>query len=514
MAFRILYHPKGSSFDPSLYRKRAQKMLQRLALFWEKRPALLSGISFALGGAFLKTLSFSFLASFLLLFFFLVFLNKPRFFLAVFCFCLALFHFKAPSFIPPSNKVEGLLQIQKTTTSPSSFGQKKRYEAFFSFTHDETTIKIPVVFSLTKPPFLFSDKEYALEGFLHKRGDTFFLKPIFSSIVPVRKVYSLDAFRGILKKKISQFLSKNFPEKDISDFLYALFTSEITSSYLRFTFSRLGLSHLLAISGFHFSVLSAFLFFFLSRFLSNRKSLCITFSITTCYFLFLGPLPSVFRTWLLLLFYFIAEIFRKKTDFLNLLGASLFFELLFFPSYLSHLGFLLSFLCCLALYVGFPAVDKLWGSFFSPRKETLSFFQKGIYSLGLFYRKAFSIQIAIFLMTSPLLFYTFHKVPLFSFLYNLWVPLFMTLILPLLFITILFSFLNSLLFPLILLLRFLSYVLLRCILHPPAAYEYFLYSKSFTPTLVLLSGILVSFLFLFLQKERFFKDSVSIMKLW
>ena len=383
-----------------------------------------------------------------------------------------------PSLVIPKTPVEGNFWITSTVNSLSFFHKKHKHTGYF-LTKEQ---KIPCVYYQTKGKRLASNKLYWIKASLQQRHGKTFLKAAPDSFIPVKKHLSLEYLRRKAKDKISSLLKRSIRNTDSRDLLYTLFTSEQVNPYLSFTFSRLGLSHLLAISGFHFALLIGGLTWIFSSFFSEKKRRVATFLVATLYFIFLGPLPSVFRAWLLLFFYTLGYFLKKPTDFLNLLGASLFVELCFFPGYISHPGFQLSFLCCLALALGYKPIDSLWGNFFKKRsfkeRKELSWAHRGIYYLGRYFRELLSLQIAVTFFTLPVVLFWFGSFPLYSFLYNLFVPLLLSGILGLLLISLsLFwlPYISSFLFSF---LEAFTTFCLRCILHPPKTYEILIQAKE------------------------------------
>jgi len=76
-----------------------------------------------------------------------------------------------------------------------------------------------------------------------------------------------------LKQELNSYISSSHTNKNIANIYQALYTASPLSRELQSTFSTLGVSHLLAISGFHLGVLSALLFFLIKpiySFIHNR----------------------------------------------------------------------------------------------------------------------------------------------------------------------------------------------------------------------------------------------------
>ncbi|MCW9026842.1 MAG: ComEC/Rec2 family competence protein, partial [Thiovulaceae bacterium] len=76
-----------------------------------------------------------------------------------------------------------------------------------------------------------------------------------------------------LKEKLNDYISKEHTSKNISSIYKALYTATPLPSKLQTAFSSLGVSHLLAISGFHLGVLATVLFFIFKlpyKFLQQR----------------------------------------------------------------------------------------------------------------------------------------------------------------------------------------------------------------------------------------------------
>ena len=76
----------------------------------------------------------------------------------------------------------------------------------------------------------------------------------FSKVIYLYKTPSL-------KQKLNHYISSCHEDKNISAIYQALYTATPLNHKLQQTFSYLGISHLVAISGFHLGVLSALLYF-------------------------------------------------------------------------------------------------------------------------------------------------------------------------------------------------------------------------------------------------------------
>jgi len=132
----------------------------------------------------------------------------------------------------------------------------------------------------------------------------------YSKVLEIKK---LDT----LKQKLNSFIASAHTDKDIVSIYQALFSAKTLPQHLQKTFSYLGISHLFAISGFHLSVLSLFLFFLLkpiygffqSRFFPYRNiniDLFIVVSILLlAYIIFLDAPPSLIRSYGMLVVGFI-----------------------------------------------------------------------------------------------------------------------------------------------------------------------------------------------------------------
>jgi len=181
--------------------------------------------------------------------------------------------------------------------------------------------------------------------------------------------------KSTTKKKLNAYISSSHKDADIANIYHALYTATPLEWELQKTFSFLGVSHLLAISGFHLGVLSALLFFFIrpvytfaqDRFFPYRNAKRDIFFITAillfAYMLFLDSPPSLIRAFGMLLVGFVLydrgiKIVSMQTLFLTLLLLLAFFPRLFFS-----LGFWLSasgvFYIFLFL-IHFKDLSKIW----------------------------------------------------------------------------------------------------------------------------------------------------------
>ena len=207
------------------------------------------------------------------------------------------------------------------------------------------------------------------------------------------------------------------------------------------------------------------------------------------YFLFLGNAPSILRAFIAISLYLSAQLLRRRTNGLNVLGAALTVELFLDPMVVTQLSFQLSFLCTLALLLFTPLLSELF-ALLLPRRtpnelREMPLLDKHGYICTTLLRKTLSVTCAVHLFSLPLLLYLFHKFSLLSLLYNLFFPLCVTLSLSLLYLGLFLAWLP----PLSALVHKLNGAwtsqLLELTSHPPAYFDVVIHSTPFSYSLLL-----------------------------
>ena len=178
-----------------------------------------------------------------------------------------------------------------------------------------------------------------------------------------------------LKQKLNNYLELKHKNRDISDTYKALYTATPLPKHLQTTISNLGISHLLAISGFHLGVLSAILFFLLkfpyillqNRYFPYRNAkvdLFITIAIfLLLYLLFLDSPASLLRSFGMLIVGFILYDRGIKVISMGMLFMTAILLLSFFPRLFFSIGFWLSFSGVFYIFlflIYFKNLSKIW----------------------------------------------------------------------------------------------------------------------------------------------------------
>jgi len=178
-----------------------------------------------------------------------------------------------------------------------------------------------------------------------------------------------------LKESLNLAIEKQHDDENIAKLYQALFSATSLPRDLQSLFSSLGVSHLIAISGFHLGVLSAILFFLFQKpykFFQNRyfpyrsyhrDSFFILSIVLVSYMLFLGTPPSLLRAFSMLVIGFLlydrgVEVFSIQTLFITIA-----LLLALFPSLIFSIGFWLSvggvfYIFLFIIY--FKNLSKLW----------------------------------------------------------------------------------------------------------------------------------------------------------
>lgn len=311
--------------------------------------------------------------------------------------------------------------------------------------------------------------DYILRGKLIKSDSySYFFKA--KEWTAVENTFSLAELRYKAKESLRRFLDQKLHRFRVASFLSSLITGDVEDRSLRYEFNRLGLQHILAISGFHFAILIAFCSYFLSLFLPYRSKLIVLLLAINLYFLFVGSVPAVQRSWLTALLYLVGKLLYRHSTGLNLLGVALFIEVLLDPLVASQLGFQLSFLSCVGILLFSPLFDNFASP---PDPKNLTFLSQHFYLFSLFIRKGLKLNLAVNLAILPLILYHFHQFPLLSLLYNLFFPLLVSIAL----FTLMLALLLHLLFPLLALplftcIDFFTAQLLDLVSYPPLVLDY------------------------------------------
>ncbi|MCB1106922.1 MAG: ComEC/Rec2 family competence protein [Chlamydiia bacterium] len=276
-----------------------------------------------------------------------------------------------------------------------------------------------------------ANKDYLIEkGAFHK--NTF--KPL-SEWKPIENSWSLAEWRFQTKEKVKRFVFSRFKNPKVASLFAGLATGNMENPLLSYHFGAIGLAHLLAISGFHFALLTFFLAFFLKRFLPEKLFAISLIALLGLYFFYMGGAPSISRAWIGVLLYLVGILFGYRTNPLNALGVALLFALISDPFVITNIGFQLSFGATLGIILFYSLFEEKLTSFLPKRPYKILLEMKAKDQLGYllcaYIRKGLALQGSVLVFTFPLILYHFETFPLISLFYNLFVPFFFALLLAL-----------------------------------------------------------------------------------
>lgn len=403
---------------------------------WKKSPALCLGLQFLLGIAFASTkdLFLIFIAILLLLPFVLQKMQVKTYICALSCLLGLIYgNFQNGKEYNVLDPIKGYAVFSPTSVQlqTSHFHSSYVYKGelqYFSSDEGETLTHLPCrLYAPSGSDRPLASSSYFLKGVLCKvdrHGAEFQAE---GSWQKVDNTYSFAETRFKAKKAFQKFVNKQLPNKKVASFLYALCSGEVEDKLMSYEFSKLGLQHILAVSGFHFALIALFIGFIIKKILPEKAALIFLILSLSLYFFFLGNSPSVFRAWIAITLWAIGRLFNKKSSGLNTLGVCLLIELLYSPNCIFHLGFQLSFLCTAAILLCTPTTIK-WMLLFFPKRSSDEILNlpkpDRIGYVGCcFFRSALAITIAVHIVSVPVCLYYFHTFPLLSLVYNLFFPL-------------------------------------------------------------------------------------------
>ena len=316
------------------------------------------------------------------------------------------------------------IHIEEVKLQEGSFGKSWLYQGtlrHFKPAQEEVYRRLPFKMHLSTKigsrPMAHCD--YQVQGELSK-GDFYGYKLKVAKdaeFVPVAHTYSFAEKRYEIKTKYKKWIQKQIPFKNAQSVLIGMTCGDFGDSFLSFTFSRFGLNHLLAISGFHFSLLAVFVALLLRKAPSKMQILSLGVVLTAFYF-FVGNGPSLQRAWIVAMLYLWCLFSKRLVTSINILSVAMILILLLNPFMIQHLGFQFSFLVTFSILMYTKPCLELLKRIFKPRS-----------SLDLRIVQAFALGLAVHIAAVPLCLYHFHKFYFSGLILNLVVPLYFSVLL-------------------------------------------------------------------------------------
>lgn len=391
--------------------------------------------------------------------------------------------------LPEEQEIEAIFHPSSLQPHISPFHRNLLYKGTLTLIKENQSFPCMIFYAkdpLTHPSAHCS---YHVQGkLIPKAANQITFKP--KSWTPLPYTFSLAEIRYQTKEAFKSILRSHLSSAKAALFLGALITGDVDDRLIRYEFGRVGLQHLLAISGFHFGILIAFCSYAFGLFLPQRDTFLALLIFVCLYYLFVGSSPAVQRSWLTASLFLGSKLLQRPSSGLNLLGVALGIELLGNPWTAAEIGFQLSFLSCIGILLFYSFFERKLRHIFPHRnwKEILSLNRVSQHGhlFSDFFRKSISMTLAVNIALLPVLCFHFHQFPLLGLLYNLFIPFWVSIVLILLLMALcLWVFFPPLAYPLFSFTNFLTTALLRVVENPPLTLDYSIQTAQVSTDIVL-----------------------------
>lgn len=381
--------------------------------FWQRYPAFFYGLFLSL----IALVAFGYYDALFVLAFLFLFVTKRQKITICLLFAIGFPCINYSYHFPSSSEVVGTgnFTIKEVKKARRGWIYKGKLHSFIPQNSPHSIAK-NVPCTLYSSSYLPSDQDYSVNGLLKEiygKHYTIKTKEQWDTLKPHR---SLASWRYQAKQDLSVHLKKAIPYQKAASFLAGLATGQLSDLVLLKEFEKKGLSHLLAISGFHFAVLALSCHVLLRLLFKPKMISVLLILILTAYFLFIGNAASVQRAYVIALLFLLSQLFERDTSGLNSLGIALLLAFCLDPLTISNAGFQLSYMATFAILLLLKpiqnAISTLFPSNLLPLRWT---------------KEAFALCFAIYSGIGPLLLIHFHKFPLHGFFYNLFFPFLVTI---------------------------------------------------------------------------------------
>lgn len=258
----------------------------------------------------------------------------------------------------------------------------------------------------------------------------FILSVLLGFFYPFSNVEFLDFSISYIQESLEHLLDKLY-SNDTAKFYKTFLLGRPPDKSLRFLFQSLGLSHLLAISGFHFQSILFSFDLLLSRVLKERFYLSFLLFIASGYLLLVQLSPSVLRSFLSIFLTLLAPLCKRFTQSRNTFFLSFFLVFLILPDKSLKLGSILSFLATFGILFYSQPINTYLQSRFV--QNSFYLVPKLKNRVKKFFCNLVSINFAVTITTLPYIFLHMQGFPPLAFVTNLFFP---PLMLPTIFLSL------------------------------------------------------------------------------
>ncbi len=346
-------------------------------------------------------------------------------------------HFKICERLKPDNYnqkyIAELIQIDNRSVSGKILVNISLDSSTNSFGIDYKLASITSFQDIQKPlnPHQFDYSEYLELKHVYQQV---YLKPTTTKILSSKR-NTIYGFADALRSRINEKLDKAGFQKNILSIINALLLGQrqtINKSIYN-NYVNSGTIHILAVSGLHVGIILWILNFIFRPLLHIKYGRVfrplIIVTLSWCFAIITGLSPSVTRAVTMFSVISVAMHYKRPTNIYNTLFISAFLILLFKPRFLFEVGFQLSYLAVFGIVSIQPLIYKIW-------KPKYILFDK--------LWQIFTVTLAAQIGVVPISLYYFHQFPGLFFVSNLIIIPFLSLILGLGLLIIVFGLLDLL----------------------------------------------------------------------
>ena len=267
------------------------------------------------------------------------------------------------------------------------------------------------------------------------------------SVTVIREEYKpLNYYFLMARELISERVKVIFPEEN-AGLITAMITGDKTSlsTEINKSLRESGISHIVAVSGFHISVTSAFIFSVLMLITRRRRRLASVLSMlfVLSYMAIAGFTPSVTRAGIMQLLLLMSNIFQRPADSMNSLGIAVLIITMLNPYAVTDVGFLLSFSATLGIISLGVRTEKYLKRMIKPKTLPTTYFKMQLKKAVFVFLKGiipvFSTSFSAFLFTMPVMILYFRQIAIYSVFTNMLIAPVLSVLIVCVIITLLFG---------------------------------------------------------------------------